>query len=45
MTPYTRMFYDVIRNDQTLFVSAGEVEAAWEWVDQILRAGNPKINQ
>lgn len=32
---YTRMFYDVIRNDQTLFVSSGEVEAAWEWVDQI----------
>lgn len=32
---YTRMFYDVIRNNQTLFVSAGEVEAAWEWVDQI----------
>ncbi len=43
---YTRMFYDVIRNNQTLFVSAGEVEAAWEWVDQIFagwKAKNQKV--
>ena len=33
---YTRVLFDVIRNDQTLFVSAAEVEAAWDWVDQIL---------
>mgnify|MGYP006188456447 CR=1 FL=1 len=32
---YTRVLHDVFRNDQTLFVSAAEVEAAWEWVDQI----------
>ncbi len=32
---YSRLFFDVFRNDQTLFVSADEVEAAWEWVDQI----------
>ncbi len=33
---YTRVLFDVIRNDQTLFVSAEEVEAAWEWVDSIM---------
>ena len=32
---YSRLLFDVIRNDQTLFVSAAEVEAAWKWVDQI----------
>jgi len=35
---YTRLLFDVIRNDQTLFISEQEVEAAWEWVDAI-RAG------
>lgn len=33
---YTRVLFDVIRNDQTLFVSSPEIEAAWEWVDNIL---------
>lgn len=33
---YTRVLFDVIRNDQTLFVSADEVEAAWDWVDGIM---------
>ncbi len=32
---YTRLLFDVIRNDQTLFISEQEVEAAWEWVDTI----------
>ncbi|WP_236074883.1 glucose-6-phosphate dehydrogenase [Teredinibacter purpureus] len=32
---YSRLFFDVLRNDPTLFVSAAEVEAAWKWVDQI----------
>ena len=32
---YSRLLFDVLRNDQTLFVSASEVEAAWKWVDQI----------
>jgi len=32
---YSRLLFDVLRNDQTLFVSAAEVEAAWTWVDQI----------
>lgn len=35
---YSRLFFDVFRNDQTLFVSAAEVEAAWLWVDQIFSA-------
>ena len=35
---YTRLLYDVIRGDQTLFVSEREIEAAWDWVDAI-RAG------
>ena len=35
---YTRLLYDVIRNDQTLFISEQEVEAAWDWIDTI-RAG------
>jgi len=32
---YARLLNDVFRDDQTLFVSAMEVEAAWKWVDQI----------
>lgn len=32
---YSRLLFDVLRNDQTLFVSAAEVEQAWSWVDQI----------
>ncbi|SMF09020.1 glucose-6-phosphate 1-dehydrogenase [Alteromonadaceae bacterium Bs31] len=32
---YSRLLFDVLRNDPTLFVSAAEVEAAWRWVDQI----------
>ena len=32
---YSRLFFDVLRNDPTLFVSAAEVQAAWRWVDQI----------
>lgn len=34
---YTRVLFDVIRNDQTLFVSSAEIEAAWEWVDNIIK--------
>ena len=32
---YARLLFDVLRNDQTLFVSAAEVESSWKWVDQI----------
>lgn len=35
---YARLLFDVLRNDQTLFVSAAEVEAAWQWVDRIFAA-------
>ncbi len=35
---YSRLLFDVLRNDQTLFVSAAEVEQAWQWVDQIFAA-------
>ena len=37
---YSRLLFDVLRDDQTLFVSAAEVEAAWTWVDQIFAAWN-----
>lgn len=39
---YTRVLFDVIRNDQTLFVSEGEVEAAWDWVDPIIEGWKKK---
>jgi len=32
---YARLMLEVLRGDQTLFVSADEVIASWEWVDQI----------
>ncbi len=35
---YSRLLFDVIRNDQTLFVSQPEVEAAWEWIDTMRAA-------
>ncbi len=39
---YTRVLFDVIRNDQTLFVSEKEVEAAWDWVDVIIEGWKKK---
>jgi len=35
---YERLLLDVIRNNPTLFMRLDEVEAAWEWVDVILKA-------
>ena len=35
---YERLILDVIRGDQTLFMRRDEVEAAWGWVDPILKA-------
>lgn len=32
---YSRLLFDVFRGDQTLFVSAAEVETAWTWIDQV----------
>ena len=35
---YERLLLDVIRHNQTLFMRRDEVEAAWQWVDPILKA-------
>ncbi|WP_377294002.1 glucose-6-phosphate dehydrogenase [Rhizobium sp. SG2393] len=35
---YERLLLDVIRNNQTLFMRRDEVEAAWKWIDPILKA-------
>ncbi|MFB2549483.1 glucose-6-phosphate dehydrogenase [Ensifer soli] len=35
---YERLLLDVIRSNQTLFMRRDEVEAAWKWVDPILKA-------
>ena len=34
---YERLIMDVIRGDQTLFMRGDEVEAAWAWVDTIVK--------
>jgi glucose-6-phosphate 1-dehydrogenase len=33
---YERLLMDVVRGNPTLFMRRDEVEAAWEWVEQIL---------
>jgi glucose-6-phosphate 1-dehydrogenase len=35
---YERLIMDVVRGNQTLFMRGDEVEAAWAWVDPIIRA-------
>ena len=35
---YERLLLDVVRGNQTLFMRRDEVEAAWQWVDPILKA-------
>ena len=35
---YERLLMDVVRGNQTLFMRRDEVEAAWQWVDPILKA-------
>jgi glucose-6-phosphate 1-dehydrogenase len=35
---YERLLMDVVRGNQTLFMRRDEVEAAWTWVDPILKA-------
>jgi glucose-6-phosphate 1-dehydrogenase len=32
---YERLLYDVMRANSTLFMRADQVEAAWQWVDDI----------
>ncbi|WP_310619182.1 glucose-6-phosphate dehydrogenase [Flexibacterium corallicola] len=34
---YERLLMDMIRGDQTLFMRRDEVEAAWKWIDPILK--------
>jgi glucose-6-phosphate 1-dehydrogenase len=34
---YERLIMDVIRGDQTLFMRGDEVEAAWRWIDPVIR--------
>ena len=35
---YERLLLDVVRNNQTLFMRRDEVEAAWQWIDPILKS-------
>ncbi|MBN9243634.1 MAG: glucose-6-phosphate dehydrogenase [Mesorhizobium sp.] len=35
---YERLVMDVVRGNQTLFMRRDEVEAAWSWIDPILKA-------
>ncbi|MAU95087.1 MAG: glucose-6-phosphate dehydrogenase [Fulvimarina sp.] len=39
---YERLLMDVIRGNQTLFMRRDEVEAAWEWIDPILKSWDAK---
>ncbi len=34
---YERLLMDVVRGNQTLFMRGDEVEAAWRWIDPIIR--------
>ncbi len=35
---YERLLTDIVRSNQTLFMRRDEVEAAWHWIDPILKA-------
>ncbi len=37
---YARLVLEVLRGDQTLFVSSDEVITSWKWIDQILENWN-----
>ena len=39
---YERLLMDVVRGNQTLFMSSDEVEASWVWVEKILENWNSK---
>ncbi|MDY8108649.1 glucose-6-phosphate dehydrogenase [Fulvimarina sp. 2208YS6-2-32] len=39
---YERLLMDVIRGNQTLFMRRDEVEAAWDWIDPILKGWEEK---
>lgn len=43
---YERLLMDVVRGDQTLFMRADELEAAWEWAEPLMRRaerGTPSL--
>ncbi|GLQ34427.1 glucose-6-phosphate 1-dehydrogenase [Amylibacter marinus] len=42
---YERLIMDVIRGNQTLFMRGDEVEAAWDWVDPILKGWETRGDQ
>jgi len=42
---YERLLLDVIRSNQTLFMRRDEVEAAWAWIDPILKAWTENSQQ
>ncbi len=42
---YERLVMDVIRGDQTLFMRGDEVEAAWAWVDPIIKGWQDRGDQ
>jgi glucose-6-phosphate 1-dehydrogenase len=42
---YERLLLDVIRHNQTLFMRRDEVEAAWQWVDPILKGWEETAQQ
>jgi glucose-6-phosphate 1-dehydrogenase len=42
---YERLVLDVVRGDQTLFMRADEVQAAWDWVDPIIAAWDDALVQ
>ena len=37
---YERLFLELIKGDQWLFVSREEIETSWDWCDQIIDAWN-----
>jgi glucose-6-phosphate 1-dehydrogenase len=39
---YERLFLEVIKGDQWLFVSRDEIEASWRWCDQLLDSWSEK---
>jgi glucose-6-phosphate 1-dehydrogenase len=45
MDAYERLLLDVLRGQLTLFMRSDELEAAWEWVEPILRYWETEANE
>jgi glucose-6-phosphate 1-dehydrogenase len=45
MDAYERLLLDVLRGQLTLFMRSDELEAAWEWVEPILRYWEQEANE